>query len=124
MRRLHFRRGTDLADQPAEASPRDAMVLVIDAALTFATSRKLFTQEQVASLFDMLRLAAPLPDEPGRTHDAAVDGAAACLVDRLLVSSTELVDTLLDLRLTVQAMVSDEPGTWSPQSAPNPLLHV
>jgi len=123
VRRRHFRYRTDLATQPDDVSPCDAMVTAIDAALTFTASRKLLTHEQVASLLDMLRLASLLPEEPGQARDA-VEEAVASFAGHLLVSRRQLTDTLLDLRLRLRPPLDGASEPRPPQSGANPRVRV
>jgi hypothetical protein len=123
VRRRHSRYGTDLVTQPDDVSPCDATVTAIDAALTFTASRELLTQKQVTSLFDTLRLASSLSEEAGRTYEAVIE-AVASFADRRLVSSTELTDALLDLRLRLRVPLNGASEAWPPESAANPRIRV
>ncbi len=104
-------------EQTSLASPSDAIVLAIDAALTFTATREIWSGAQVVSLFDMLLCATRHHQETKTTHDA-IEGATSLFAHRRLVSSAELRDRLLDLRLTARPAHDDATPAPVVQTAP------
>lgn len=104
--RIHRQKRSQVQDAPL-ASPSDAIVSAIDAAMTFTSTRELLSGAQVASLFDMLLCAAGPHEETRATRDA-IEGATGLWAHRRLVSTAELRDRLLDLRLTARPPHDDD----------------
>jgi hypothetical protein len=77
------------------------MVAAIDAALRFAGSRKVLASTDVGGVFAMLRVASPVAHEPGPVCEA-LNRAQRSFVDRDVISSTDVADGLLDVRLAVR----------------------
>jgi hypothetical protein len=119
VRRLKVRHHAD--ERLDETSPHDRLVTAIDAALTFASTRELFTGDQVCSMLDMVRLvSAPGAHEPPNEPFGDI---ASAFAQRALVASGELVDELLDLRLRVVARAGGEvPRTEALNAGDQPLV--
>lgn len=118
MRRLRLRHETN--ERCDETSPRDPVVTAIDAALAFASTRELFTGDDVCSMLDMARLvSAPDAHEPAAGPFGDI---ASAFGHRSLVASGELVDELLDLRLRVARGGGDVARAERPSTGAQPLV--